>query len=102
MLVEIVDIILVCQITVKAALRTDNIQMSLLITMDLMEFTKDRVGDGMQWMQPELPIIFDALLAILVIIFGAWEVHLQMSSVQEYGIYGVLGTNDRHALRAVV
>lgn len=57
-----------------------------------MELGKDRVGEGMQLLRPELPIAFNALLGVQLVIFGAWEAHNQLNLLEDdfYGdpIYG--------------
>lgn len=52
--------------------------MCLLIINDLVELGKDRVGDGMQLLRPEVPIAANALLGVLLLIFGAWQTHNQI------------------------
>lgn len=59
------------------------------MTNDLMELGKDRVGEGMQLLPPELPIALNALLGVLIVVFGAWQIHDQM--IYAAFIFNVVG-----------
>lgn len=108
--IEILDITLVSTFrsTAKSEKFHDELrvpQMCLLITKDLMELGKDRVGDDMQWMRPDLQVAFDGILTVLVIIFGAWGVDIQMRVLRDYetdyGEYSTASTTSQ-ALKSVM
>ncbi|KAJ4393427.1 hypothetical protein N0V93_002637 [Gnomoniopsis smithogilvyi] len=62
---------------------------------DLVELGKDRVGEGMQLLRPELPIAFNAVLTVLLVILEAWAAHYQKAFIASDDFEGDEGDADR-------